>query len=99
MSIFNEDDFIVFDKQHPEMYALFRKLALRAFSVSNKYSAMGILHVMRWESMFHNYHGGAYKVNNAWGSHFAKKFMAESPDHAGFFELRTPRGSSDEQTN
>ena len=92
MSIFNVDDFIIFDQQNPEIYALFRKLALKAFAVRNKYSAMGILHVMRWESMFHTNHGGDYKVNNAWGSHFAKKFMAESPEYEGFFELRNPKG-------
>ena len=93
MGKFNVDQFIVFDKENPEIYALFRKLALKAFAVRDKYSAMGILHVMRWESMLHNNHEGDYRVNNAWGSHFAKKFMAELPEYEGFFELRSPKGA------
>tara|TARA_R110000764_G_scaffold37769_5_gene83857 strand:- start:350 stop:634 length:285 start_codon:yes stop_codon:yes gene_type:complete len=93
MSKFNVDQFIIFDEENPEIYALFRKLALKAFAVRSKYSARGILHVMRWESMLHNDHGGTYKVNNTWSPHFAKKFMAELPEYEGFFELRSPKGA------
>jgi len=83
---FNHESFLVFDAQHPEIYEGFKRYALKALAVRSRWSARAIFHVLRWETLLDS--GGDYKISNGWSSFYAKKFMNESPEHEGFFQLR-----------
>ena len=87
MTKYNDDNFKVFDNEHPEVYEGFKRFALKAMSVRKHYSSRAVLHALRWETMLDS--GEEFKINNNWSSFYARKFMRESPTYEGFFRLRT----------
>lgn len=90
-----KENFEKFDAEHPELYQAFKKIALRAALARSRYSARGIFHIIRWESLVST--GTDYKIDDGWSPHYARKFMAEYPEHGEFFETRTRKHSYHKQ--
>ena len=86
-----KENFQEYDKQHPEIYEMFKRFALQAASVKKRYSAKSIFHRLRWETMISG--SGDYKIDDGWISHYARKFIDEFPKHEDFFETRVRRNS------
>jgi|TARA_B110001469_G_scaffold90739_1_gene86169 hypothetical protein len=86
MRVYNDETFLVFHNEHPEIYEGFRKYAMKALAIRNRWSARAIFHLLRWDTLLDS--GGEYKICDGWSPYYAKKFMAESPKHEGFFRTR-----------
>ncbi|HEY1202182.1 MAG TPA: hypothetical protein VGE79_14415, partial [Niastella sp.] len=84
-----DQDFDRYDAKHPLVYKLFCEVALNLINKGQKhYSADAILHVIRYESAIKKDILEMFKINNNYSSRYARKFMQEYPQHAGFFETR-----------
>lgn len=76
----------------PQMYGMFRRFALEMANRREHYSARGIIHRMRWETIV-NDGSSNYKVNDHWSPFYARKFMFEYPRFEGFFRTNDQKGS------
>ena len=87
-----EENFEIHCQASPEIYTLFSRFAHLAASKRDYYSAKSIFHRIRWETMVSD--GFAeFKIDDGWISHYARKFMAENPEHDGFFQTRVRANS------
>lgn len=74
-------------QDHPEIYDLFERYALHAASVRKYYSAKAIFHRVRWHTQIEE-RNSEFKIDDGWISHYARKFLADHPEHEGFFQTR-----------
>ena len=81
------ENFVKNDRENPEVYKMFEKFALEASKYKTKYSARGIFHRIRWETMVSE-KDSQYKLDAGWSSHYARKFMNNHPELGTFFETR-----------
>jgi hypothetical protein len=76
----------------PDVLDLFETLTFKIIATGRiRYSARAILHRIRWH--YHIDKGiREFKCNDHWTPHMARWFMAQYPEHEGFFELRASPG-------
>ena len=79
-----------FHRMYPKVWDYFDRftedLIARGFS---HYSVNAIFERIRWETDIADSDGGStFKLNNNHRSFYARKFMRDYPQHAGFFRLR-----------
>ena len=78
-----------FDRDHPGVYEAFRRMAWAWAQRSKRGSARYLIHKMRWETRLGTFRDkDDYAVNDHWALPLGKRFMAEFPDHANFFQTR-----------
>ena len=79
-----------YDHRHPEGWELFVHFARQARQAGrDRYSARAIVHRIRWERSIERQDGDAFRINDHFAGHYARKLMHEDPDRfGGFFELR-----------
>jgi len=76
------------DQKNPEVYDLFIRFTLQAMKAGHKHlSAWMIVNRIRWETSIVT-KGDDFKISNDFIALYARKFMAEHPEHKGFFRLR-----------
>jgi len=82
-------DFDRFDRENPAVYRLFRRFALEALAVGGRrrFGARMIGERIRWYAAVET-SGHDFKVNDHLWPFYARKFMADHPQHAGAFETR-----------
>jgi hypothetical protein len=79
-----------YDADHPDIWVKFRKMSLRIIQRGfEHYSAKTIFEAMRFHTSVRT--GETPKLNNNYTAYYARKFMQELPEHAGFFETRKAR--------
>lgn len=99
LPLFNKTEtrFEKFNAKHPEIYRMFRTLALEAIGKGyKKFSSEIIVNVIRWKTMLAaresvRISGGEVKeikINNDFKPFMSRRFMKEFPQHEGFFETR-----------
>jgi hypothetical protein len=80
--------FEAFHEAHPDVYDLFVRIARQMRDKGHaRYSADGILHVIRWHYATSS-SGESPKINNIWSSRYARLLMEEDATFVGFFETR-----------
>tara|TARA_R110000772_G_scaffold261087_1_gene379381 strand:- start:41 stop:331 length:291 start_codon:yes stop_codon:yes gene_type:complete len=87
-----KENFNLFHSTHPDVYELFKKFALQASYKRDRYSARGIFHRIRWETMMQDT-DEVYKIDDGWSPHYARMFMEEHSDLSNFFETRIRKES------
>jgi hypothetical protein len=90
-----------FHKKNPKVYEMFKKYALEAIKKGKKkISFKLIMNVIRWEvfmvtdepTLFNNKgQQTKFKINDAYGSRYARLFVADYPQYKGKIELRSLR--------
>jgi hypothetical protein len=83
------DDWFQTDQGH-EVWALFKRLAFKARNAGmKKYSARGIMHVIRWEtSLMHVADPDeGFKVSDHWTPGLARVMIDRHKEFEGFFQL------------
>lgn len=86
-----ERKFNEFHRKNPEVYKELEKLAYRAYNNGRKKIGMQMLvEVFRWNKMLTT-KGDAFKINNNYGSRYARLIMDNNPQLQGLFELRKLR--------
>jgi hypothetical protein len=81
-----------FDEANPQVYERFKQLAFHLIQKGKRrYSSKTILCVLRYEVDLQTTTDGEYKINDAFTSRYARKFVEEFPEHAEFFEMRELR--------
>ena len=80
-----------YDQRHPEVWDLFVRFATEAHDAGRaRYSARAIVHRIRWECSVQLHDGDAFRINDHFASHYARKLIDSDPVRFGsFFELRT----------
>lgn len=80
-----------FHQENPAFYQQFCRFALQLLAKGHKrLSSKLIVERIRWETMLQSTDTD-YKINNNFTPHFARKFMADFPNHDGVFETRAVR--------
>ena len=88
----SKENFEQFDRENPDIFKTFAHFALIATRHRRYYSAKAVFHRVRWETMVSG-KDDAYKIDDGWISHYARKFMICYPEHDGFFQTRSRRDS------
>lgn len=87
-----QDRFKAFHRANPGVWALFRQFAHEAKQAGQtRFSADAILHRIRWHVRIETRSSDGRKINNDFAAYYARMLMADEPEFAGFFELRTTR--------
>lgn len=87
-----DEMFAEFDAANPWLYARFREIALGLIAAGKRrYSSKTIICVLRYEHDVRTNSTDEFKINDVVTSRYARKFLEEFPEHAGFFELRELR--------
>lgn len=82
--------FVAYHAANPHVYEVFKKFASDAIQAGlAKYSARAIVHRIRWHFDVETARTDDFKINNNHSPFYARLFLEEHPQHAGFFELRT----------
>lgn len=86
-----DDGFDEFHGNNPYVYKRFCAIAMQMIGVGReRYSSKTILCVIRYESDQTQSSDG-YKINDAFTSRYARKFIEDHPEHRDFFSLRELR--------
>ena len=85
----NYDEFCFYYSHEPEIYEMFEKLTLEMInSGRTRYSATLTLGRMKWD-IDKREHECSFVVPTTIQPYFPRKFMAEHPEHLGFYETKT----------
>lgn len=77
-----------YHREHPEVYGLFKALALRLLNAGRAhYGSDAIIQVIRFEHAI-KADAGQFKINDHFSSRYARLLMSEDLRFQGFFELR-----------
>ena len=72
-----------------ELWRLFQHFAWQVVGSGRKhFSARAIFHRIRWEATVVQRSLTDFKINNNLSKEFSERFMAENPQHQGFFRTR-----------
>ena len=78
-----------YNRDHPKVYEYFKRFAFEAIAAGQKeFSSDAILHRIRWFVTIEQSPYEDYKINNNYSSRYARKFIEDFPQHAGFFKTR-----------
>ena len=84
-----EEQAEAFIAKHPQVWVLFVGFTFEAINAGFKtYSAYAISERMRWEMSINQATPEEFKLNNNYRPYFARWFMAQYPEHEGFFRVR-----------
>ena len=84
----HEERFNHFHENNPLVYDLFKKFTFEVIEKGfTKWSADAIMHRVRWETNIVT-DDQQFKINNNYVAFYARLFMSEYPEYAGFFEIR-----------
>jgi ABC-type proline/glycine betaine transport system substrate-binding protein len=91
-----QEAFEKFDARNPKIYELFKKFTFqiiekRKGKANKKTSAKLIINRIRWEIYLETLNDDGYRINDAWSSRYARKFIQEHPEHADVFNFRLLR--------
>lgn len=86
-----EADFLNFHKENPDVYDHFKKFTFEKIRFGYKhYSSRAVIHRVRWETDAGDPEKvDGFKINNNHSPYYARMFMWEYPQFAGFFRNRT----------
>jgi len=83
-----------YHQQNPEVYELIKRFTLQVIAAGFKhYSITSIYERVRWHTMIET-SGDPFKINNNHRAYYARKFMEDHPEHAGFFRTREYGGKA-----
>jgi hypothetical protein len=86
-----KENFEIYDKEHPDIWEMFKKFSLQVAQKRPYFSAKCVFHRVRWETAIGS--SGDFKINDGWISHYARKFVKEFPNYHSLFEFRTRKES------
>jgi len=80
-----------FHNDNPQVYDLIKHFTFQAINAGHKhYSIQMITERVRWHTMIET-NGEPFKMNNSHNAYYARLFMKDHPEHAGFFRTRKTR--------
>ena len=83
------EQWVTFHRDNPDVYSLFQGYAYQLIANGHKNGgAKAVMERIRWESMVSKGSKYDFKINNNYASFYARLFMAQNPDHNGFFRTR-----------
>lgn len=80
--------FRVFHAENPHVFRLFERFALEAAARRKRFSSDAVLHRLRWFTQIETDDPAGFKINDHWSAFYARLFLEQHPELAGFFELR-----------
>jgi hypothetical protein len=81
--------FCEFHTKHPHVWRQFERSALRLIARGHvRYSADGILHVIRFDADVRVERTGSWKIDNRFSAFYSRMFALAHAEHAEFFETR-----------
>ena len=86
-----EAKFWDYHADNPRVYELIKSFTFKVIATGKKhFSIQGVIERVRWETSIETL-GDDYKLNNNFGPYYARLFMDDFPEHAGFFRTRAMR--------
>lgn len=84
--------FRAFHAENPHVYELFKRFAFEVIARGHKrYSSRAVWYRLRWHVAFETT-DPQFKLNDHHTPYYARLFMAQHPEHVGFFETRRVQG-------
>ena len=87
-----EQAFEEFDRKNPHVYESFKKYLREIVNAGKRRtSAKLIINRIRWEQYIATDSDDEFTINDAFSSHYARKFIREHPAYNYLFEMRRLR--------
>jgi hypothetical protein len=84
-----EEQAEAFITKYPKAWSLFVDFTFEAITAGfTTYSGKAVIERMRWEMSFNSGAPEEFKINNNYCPYFVRWFMAQYPEHEGFFRVR-----------
>lgn len=84
-----ETQFRRYHAENPQIYRMFCFFAMEKINAGAKHlGSKAVIERIRWET-FVTANDDTYKIRNTFTPHYARLFMKDHPQYAGFFETRT----------
>lgn len=81
------DKFWQYHRENPQVYAEFCRITYQAIERGYKnWGAKGVFEILRWNTAVRA--RGEFKICNDYTPFYARLFMRDHPQHAGFFRVR-----------
>ena len=87
LKLFDEEQFVKYHAENPQVYEAFKKFALETIRRGFKhYSAKGIYELIRWHTGVSS--NDIFKVSNNYTPFYARLFEKDYPQFKGYFRKR-----------
>ena len=81
--------FAAFHTLHPAVYSAYCQVVDELWrNGCRRFGSQGVFWVVRWKYAVNPEKDEGFKIPNGYSPHYARKYMADHPARAGFFELR-----------
>lgn len=81
--------FETFHAANPQVYELFKRFTFQVIERGfSRYSSDAVCHRIRWHVNIETRSDDGLKINDHVTAFYARLFMDDHPEHAGFFETR-----------
>ena len=87
--------FLEYDQARPEVWEAFKRYTLQAVSAGRRMGAKAVAERVRWEMAVEKGDDG-FRLNNNAVAFYARRFMAQFPQHGEVFRLRERRETQEE---
>jgi hypothetical protein len=82
-----------YDQEHPEIYQVFKNIAEEFIKKGViKMGAKRIIEEIRWHKLVKT--NEYFKVSNNYTAYYARKFVNDHPQYAGFFNFKPLRSTN-----
>lgn len=82
-----------YDQEHPEIYAVYKNVAEEFIKKGAiKMGSKRIIEEIRWHKLVKT--NEFFKVSNNYTAYYARKFVNDHPQYAGFFNFKPLRSSN-----
>ena len=90
-----EKNFEIFHSENPRIYDLFKKYCAEVHKAGlTRYSSKAIFERIRWHIYITTKSGDEFKLNNNYTAYYARLWLKDFPQHAGFLETRRAGGKA-----
>lgn len=90
-----QTEFATYHRENPQVYAKLRQYAFEAKAAGRQHFGINMIHErVRWYTNVESV-GDKWKLNNNYRPYYARLLMAQEPELAGFFEIRTAKADTE----
>tara|TARA_R110000822_G_scaffold33328_1_gene95109 strand:+ start:220 stop:546 length:327 start_codon:yes stop_codon:yes gene_type:complete len=90
--------FVEYDRDNPHVYDWFKKFTTTALARGHdRLSAWLIMNRVRWETTIETISVDGFKISNHHFAYYARMYMYENPEYAGFFRTKHMRNENEIQ--
>ncbi len=95
MSLSVRDRFVIYHRDNPRIFELFKKFAYEALNSGRpRFSSWAIINRIRWEVDIETNSGDGFKISNDFIAYYSRLLIHRHPEFKGFITVRPMNGEA-----